>query len=116
MIGLVLVIPIFTMSDDQKMVIVVIVVNLIVVTIASLAGLDQLDGLLHAVVGLPVDGPEGRVDWESHRLLVGGDLQRLALILEGLAVPLVEGDVPLVVVVLEGKVVVVVVVEIGEGF
>ena len=116
MIGLVLVIPIFTMSDDQKMVIVVIVVNLIVVTIASLAGLDQLDGLLHPVVGLPVDGPEGRVDWESHRLLVGGDLQRLPLVLQGLAVPLVEGDVPLVVVVLEGKVVVVVVVEIGEGF
>ena len=109
-------IPIFTMSDDEKMVIVVIVVNLIVVTIASLAGLDQLDGLLHPVVGLPVDGPEGRVDWESHRLLVGGDLQRLPLVLQGLAVPLVEGDVPLVVIMLHGQVVVVIIVQIREGF
>ena len=116
MIGLVLVVSIFTMSDDKKMVIVVIVVNLIIVTISSLAGLDQLDRFLHPVVRLPIDSSKRRVDGESQRFLVVGDLQRLPFVLQRLAVSLVEGDVPLVVVVLQRKVVVVIIVEIGEGF
>ena len=117
MIGLILVISIFTMSDDKQMVIIVIVVNLfIIVTISSLDGLDQLHWLLEPVVRFPVDCSEGRVYRESHWLVVCCYLQRLSLILQRLAVSLIEGDVPFVVVVLQGEVVVVIVVEISEGF
>ena len=116
MIGLILVISILTVSDNKEMIIVVIIVNLIIVTISSLHGLDQFHGLLKTVVGFPIDGSEGRVNGESQGLLICCYLQRLPLVLQGLGVPLVEGDVPLVIIVLHGKIVVVIIVQIRESF
>ena len=68
------------------------------------------------MVRLPVDGSEGRVYRESQGLLVCRDLQGLPLVLQRLAVSLVEGDVSLVVIMLHGQVVVVIIVQIREGF
>merc|ERR1712154_522812 len=52
------------------------------------------------MVRLPIDGAKGRVDRESQGFLVCGDLQGFSLVLQRLAVSLVEGDVSLVVIVL----------------
>ena len=117
MIGLVLVVSIFTMSNDQKMIVVVIIIDLfIVVTISPLDGLHKLHGFLHPVVRLPIDGAKRGVYREGQGLLVCGDLQRFSLVLQRLAVSLVEGDVSLVVIMLHGQVVVVIIVQIREGF
>ena len=117
MIRLVFVISIFTMSNDKKMIVVVVIVDLfIVVTISPLDGLHKLHGLLQSMVRLPVDGSKGRVYREGQGLLVCGDLQRFSLVLQRLAVSLVEGDVSLVVIMLHGQVVVVIIVQIREGF
>merc|ERR1719245_773332 len=68
------------------------------------------------MVRLPVDGSKGRVYRQSQGLLVCRDLQRFSLVLQRLAVSLVEGDVSLVVIMLHGQVVVVIIVQIREGF
>lgn len=117
MIGLVFVISVFTMSNDKKMIVVVVVIDLfIVVTISSLDGLHKFHWFLHPMVRFPIDGAKRGVYRESQGFLVCGDFQGFALVLERLAVPFVEGDVSLVVIVLHGQVVVVIIVQIRKGF
>merc|ERR1712218_734367 len=68
------------------------------------------------MVRFPIDGTKRRVYRERQGLLVRRDLQWFSLVLERLAVSLVEGDVSLVVIVLHGQIVVVVIVQIRKGF
>ena len=100
------------MSDHQKM----IVLILVFVTVGPLDRLDELYGLLQTVIRLA--WYPGKGGDEGKRLLVCLDLERLGVVrLHGLVVSLVKGDLSLVpVTALQGKIVVVIVVEICEGF
>merc|ERR1719479_234239 len=63
------------------------------------------------MVRFAINGAKRRVYRESQWLLVCRDLQGFSLVLQRLAVSLVEGDVSLVVIVLHGQVVVVIIVQ-----
>ena len=100
------------MGDHQKM----IVLILVLMTVGSLDRLDELDGLLQAVVRLASDPGEGGD--EGQGLLIGLDLEGLGVVsLDRFVVSLVKGDLSFVPVsALHRKIVVVIVVEICEGF
>ena len=101
-----------TMSDHKKM----IVLILVFVTVGPLDRLDELDGVLQTVIRLSAYSCKGGD--EGKRLLVRLDLEGLGVVrLDGLVVSLVKGDLSLVPVsALQGKIVVVIIVEICEGF
>ena len=93
-----------------------IVLILVFVTVGPLDRLDELDGVLQTVIRLPAYSCKGGD--EGKRLLVRLDLEGLGVVrLDGLVVSLVKGDLSLVPVsALQGKIVVVIIVEICEGF
>lgn len=100
------------MGDHQQM----IVLILVLVTVGPLDRLDELDGLLQAVVRLPGDPGEGGDQGQG--LLIGLDLEGLGVVsLDRFVVSLVEGDLSFVPVsALQRQIIVVIVVEICEGF
>ena len=122
MIGLVLMRAVLSMSNDEEMIILIVILLIIMMTVISLHGFHQFYGLVQAMKGFAADS--GKRGVELQGLLVGLDLQGLVIVrrldglgvLDGLAVSLVECDLPFVVSMLERQVVVVIVVEIREGF